>query len=490
MSWLLNKVTGGLLGSSGSPAKQPEQNDDKYDEEEEEDDTTTTQQPASAQTSSAPDADTPQDYSSLTFEDAEELCRASITFSRYTAPNQPLSTKSNHALLVVLRTPHSFDSTLQIYTTPGRPVLVQPITGQLWYDVVRREHAMLFGVVQGGSMLVFHCRFHDAEEEKTVALHLSVCVWESAQQENFYKSVKQTQWVDPMEDAYHEPSDSYKHSPDDDIDFMDESTDEKDDEDEEDEAEVRARHSTPIRGFKTTRPRTMKTPSSIPPGANDKLAVGIAVPRAFVGRGDMIGVFSHDSEGKLDFVTQIGDMKSKNGTALKPTQMMLHEGDRKMIMLDSTDPNTVYEMDIERAKIIQEYQAMPDADFAIRSVGHTSKYAERTGEQLILGVNKNSVFSMDSRQNGNKLAQKHTYTSAMGMNSVVANGSGDVATGSDKGEIRLYNDINKIAKTRLPGLGDAITGLDTTEDGKWSQLTHRDTQPQIPTHAQLLSSSH
>ena len=464
MSWLLNKVTGGLLGSSGSPSKQPQQNDDKYDDEDEEDDNS--QQPAST---SAPDADEPQDYSSLAF-DEEELCRASITFSRYFAPNQPLSVKSNHALLVILRTPDTFDSTLHIYTSPARPVIVQPITGQLWYDVVRREHALLFGVKQGDAMHVFHCRFHDTEAEKTVALHLSVAVWEHAQQDSFNKSVKQTRWVDPMEDTYHEPSDSYKHSPDDDIDFMDE-TDDKQDDDEDDEdsgeAEVRARLSTPIRGFKTTRPRTMKTPSSLPAGANDKLAVGIAVPRAFVGRGDMIGVFKHDAAGKLDFVTSIGDLKSKKGETLKPTQMLLHEGDRKMMLLDANDPNRVYEMDIERGKIVQEFQPVEDADFAVRSVGHTSKYAERTGEQLILGVNKNSVFSLDPRQHGNKLAQKHTYSTAMGMNSIVANGAGNVATGSEKGEIRLYNDIDKIAKTRLPGLGDAIIGLDTTEDGKW-----------------------
>ena len=464
MSWLLNKVTGGLLGSSGSPSKQPEPTDDKYDDEEEDDNNE--QQP-----SSAPDADEPQDYSSLTFEE-EELCRATITFSRYFAPNQPLSVKSNHALLVILRTPDSFDSTLHIYTAPTRPVIVQPITGQLWYDVVKREHALLFGVEQSGAVHVFHCRFHDAEEEKIVGLHLSVCIWEHAQQDSFKKSVKQTQWVDPMEESYHEPSDSYKHSVDEDIEFMD--TDDKEqEEDEEEEEEVRARHSTPIRGFKTTRPRTMKTPSSLPAGANDKLAVGIAVPRAFVGRGDMIGVFSHDAAGKLDFVTSIGDLKSKAGQTLKPTQMMLHEGDRKMVLLDANDANKVYEMDIERGKIVQEYQAVEDSDFAVRSVGHSSKYAERTGEQLILGVNKNSVFSLDSRQHGNKLAQKHTYSSPMGMNSVVANGAGHVATGSEKGEIRLYNDIDKIAKTRLPGLGDAIIGLDTTEDGKWILATTR-----------------
>ena len=467
MSWLLNKVTGGLLGSSGSTAQPAQQPDSKYEDEEEEEDSSEQQQPAAS--SPAVDVDSPQDYSQLTF-DEEELCRASITFSRYLSPSEPLVVKSNHALLVILRTPNTYDSTLYVYTSPSRPSIIQPITGALWYDVVKRDQALLFGVVQAGAMHVFHCRFQEAEDAKVAALQLSVAVWEFAQQDSFKKSVKDTLWVDPLQDAYHEPAASYKPSPDDDADFMD--TDEKEQDEDDEEAEVQARHATPIRGFKTTRPRTMKTPTSVS-GANDKLAVGILNARAFVGRGDAIGVFKHDAAGKLDFMTSIGDIKGAAGHTLKPTQMMLHDNDSKMVLLDASEPSKVYEMDIERGKIVQEYTAMDGDDFKVRSVGHTSKYAEATGEQTILGVNKNSVFSLDPRQHGAKLAQNYTYKSPMDMSTVVANGSGCVATGSGKGEIRLYNDIGKQAKTRLPGLGDEIIGLDTTEDGKWLLATTR-----------------
>ena len=267
-----------------------------------------------------------------------------------------------------------------------------------------------------------------------------------------------------MEAEYHEPSESYSASNDEDTAFM------EDDEDEEDEEpEVSARLATPIRGFKTTRPRTLKAPAPEEAG-NDKLAVGIALNRAFVGRGDAIGVFSHDDRGKLNFQTTISGLKDSTGASLLPSQMLLHEQDRKMILVDGD--NRAYEMDIERGKVVQEFQPVKDADFAVRSVGHVSKYAERTDEPLVLGVNRSTVFSMDSRAHG-QIAQKHQYASALGMNSVVSNGVGAVATGSEKGEIRLYNDISKVAKTRLPGLGDPIIGLDTTEDGKWLLATTR-----------------
>lgn len=35
----------------------------------------------------------------------------------------------------------------------------------------------------------------------------------------------------------------------------------------------------------------------------------------------------------------------------------------------------------------------------------------------------------------------------------------------------MFNDLNKRAKTNLPGLGHSITGMDTTEDGKWILAT-------------------
>ena len=263
-----------------------------------------------------------------------------------------------------------------------------------------------------------------------------------------------------MEEEYHEASASLSAA--EDLTFMEEDDPQADDDDDE-EPEVTARHATPIRGFRTTRPRTLKSASKSD-GANDKLAVGIAVNRAFVGRGDMIGVFSHDDKGKLEFQTTLAELKDTKGQRLLPSQMLLHEKDRKMILVDGA--NRAYEMDIEAGKVVQEFQPMKDVDFAVRSVGHLSKYAERTDEPLVLGVNKNAVFSLDSRAHG-QIAHKHQYASAMGMSSVVSNGEGAVATGSEKGEIRLYNDINKVAKTRLPGLGDPIIGLDTTEDGKW-----------------------
>ena len=45
------------------------------------------------------------------------------------------------------------------------------------------------------------------------------------------------------------------------------------------------------------------------------------------------------------------------------------------------------------------------------------------------------------------------------------------ATGSEKGEVRLFKEVGQNAKTLFPGLGDPIVGLDSTLDGHWLLAT-------------------
>jgi hypothetical protein len=137
-----------------------------------------------------------------------------------------------------------------------------------------------------------------------------------------------------------------------------------------------------------------------------------------------------------------------------------------LLLLNPNRKGQVYEMDLEYGKVVQEYNA-GDAVPDIRTLGQKNKYAERTGEAVVLGVNNNTVFSLDPRQHGaNKLAEHKSYKTNNKFSTLATTSSGDVAVGADDGQIRLYNSISKVAKSCLPGLGDAITGMDVTADGQ------------------------
>lgn len=203
---------------------------------------------------------------------------------------------------------------------------------------------------------------------------------------------------------------------------------------------------------------------------NAHMAVGMANNRTFVMRGSQVGVFKHDDDERLEYVGRIPEVRTRAGELFTPSKVQLHERDRRLLMLNPDDQQHVYCLDLETEKVVEQWEVgdgMP-----ARSIGATEKYAQRTNESMVVGVNNNTVFSLDPRLNtASKLARKKTYAKTPGFTCLATTDEGRAAVGSRTGEIRLYSDIEKRAKTCLPGLGDAVTGIDTTGDGLWVLAT-------------------
>lgn len=102
-----------------------------------------------------------------------------------------------------------------------------------------------------------------------------------------------------------------------------------------------------------------------------------------------------------------------------------------------------------------------------------AKYAQMTAQKTLIGINRNSIFRIDPRLAGNKRVadESKQYVTKADFSCAVTTGKGELAVASKKGDIRLYNKLNIRAKTHLPGLGDPILGIDTTENGKFVLAT-------------------
>lgn len=95
-----------------------------------------------------------------------------------------------------------------------------------------------------------------------------------------------------------------------------------------------------------------------------------------------------------------------------------------------------------------------------------------TDTQLVHGVNKNTLFTMDARINKkNKVVNAKNYKTNPKMNCIATTDLGGIAVGSLNGEIRLYKEVGKNAKTLLPCFGDPIKSVDVTADGKYVLAT-------------------
>jgi hypothetical protein len=150
---------------------------------------------------------------------------------------------------------------------------------------------------------------------------------------------------------------------------------------------------------------------------------------------------------------------------------MLHDQDSKMVLMNPTDPNSLYSMDIERGKVVEEWKVHDDIN--VDHIAPNDKFAQTTREQTLVGVSHNALFRVDPRMSGAKLvdSQYKQYAGKNKFSGVATTSSGKLAVASEKGDIRLFDSIGKNAKTALPPLGDPILGIDVTASGRWIVAT-------------------
>jgi len=93
---------------------------------------------------------------------------------------------------------------------------------------------------------------------------------------------------------------------------------------------------------------------------NSLLAVGAKHDRSFVIRGSKIGVFKHTPDNHLEFSTNISKVATPKGKLFSPKKVMLHTGDRSMVLQNEDNPNSLYRMDLETGTVVDEWKVHDD----------------------------------------------------------------------------------------------------------------------------------
>ncbi|CAO1634819.1 unnamed protein product [Sympodiomycopsis kandeliae] len=217
-------------------------------------------------------------------------------------------------------------------------------------------------------------------------------------------------------------------------------------------------------------------PAGMPSGPNEReqnsqLAVGYKFDRSFVVRGNRIGVFKHTEDDQLEFATTINNIQTPKGRDFNPRKVMLHEQDSTMVMMDPSNQHSLFKMDLEYGKIVDEWQVHENV--SVDNVVPNSKYAQTTAEQTMIGHSHNGIFRIDPRLSGTKMvdSQFKQYATKNDFSGAATDERGRLAIASSKGDIRLFDQIGKNAKTALPALGDPIVGVDVTADGRYVVAT-------------------
>ena len=162
---------------------------------------------------------------------------------------------------------------------------------------------------------------------------------------------------------------------------------------------------------------------------------------------------------------------NKNNVEISGAKMFA--GDNQILFKDGINKDTLWQYDLNKESVIQEWQCGENGA-ELLDFTHATKFGQLDPQCDIIGINKNKIFAMDGRVNRkNKIVEDKVYGrgSSKNFTCVSTPGFNAVATGSDDGNIRLYNDITKNAKTLIPCFGDPIRSLDITKSGDYLLAT-------------------
>ncbi|RPA95041.1 VID27-domain-containing protein [Choiromyces venosus 120613-1] len=299
-------------------------------------------------------------------------------------------------------------------------------------------------------------RFKDMETEENFQEGLMRALWEQLNEQKWIKAKDQDReyvleaFQDiTMEDAPEEEEDEFE-----DVDEQPGNQSEEYDSDEEED-------DTHVKGDEGDGKE------------NSQLAVGYKHDRSFVVRGSKIGVFKHTANNELEFQTSISKVQTPKGKLFEPKKVMLHGEDTGLIMQDENNPHSLYKMDLEYGKVVDEWKVHEDIPIDI--FAPESKFAQMTNEQTFLGLSRNALYRVDPRLSGNKLVDSELkqYVSKNDFSAAATTEQGYIAVASSKGDIRMFDRLGINAKTHIPALGEAIIGLDVSADGRWVLATCR-----------------
>ena len=158
---------------------------------------------------------------------------------------------------------------------------------------------------------------------------------------------------------------------------------------------------------------------------------------------------------------------------IKISGAKMFAGDNQILFRDGTNKDSLWQFDLNKESVIEEWKCGENGA-ELLDFTHATKFGQLEPQCDILGINKNKIFAMDGRVNRkNKIVEDKVYGSGSSKNfsCIATPGFNAVATGSEDGNIRLYSDITKNAKTLIPCFGDPIRSLDITKSGDYILAT-------------------
>lgn len=127
-------------------------------------------------------------------------------------------------------------------------------------------------------------------------------------------------------------------------------------------------------------------------------------------------------------------------------------------MIDENEPTKTYQYDLNKNKIVREFESLKNEFKDLDLVG--GKLASFEKNTNFVAITSDSIEKIDPRVDKYRVQSKQ-YKSNLQFTKIIGSNFDRVAVGSQMGELRLYNKVNDNAKNLLPSyLGDSIIDMD------------------------------
>ncbi|KAM0679011.1 Vacuolar import and degradation protein 27 [Binucleata daphniae] len=185
---------------------------------------------------------------------------------------------------------------------------------------------------------------------------------------------------------------------------------------------------------------------------NETLAVGTQ-NKAFISRDNKINIYD-TSNNRID---------KRGCLEYQYTPQKIIQNDNTLIILDKENKNKIYRVDIENEKMTDVWNITDNKNDKVNDFFDSHGKFSNTNQ--FVAVNDNSLYQIDTRKE--KIDLQNNYKTKVNFICGVSNNKGELAIGSKKGDLRLYDKLDKRAKVLLHGFGDEIYGIDTTQNGRY-----------------------
>ena len=171
----------------------------------------------------------------------------------------------------------------------------------------------------------------------------------------------------------------------------------------------------------------------------------------------------------IEKLSSLPVIQEYEGKSVKLNKGLLYKSESNMLLLDQNNPYVLYQYDLPKGKIVNEWKTDKTT---ISDICSLKRNGQKTDEQIIYGVNPKSVFTLDERVNNKyNIGEIKQYQTKNFANKIMSTDAGQFITGGEKGELRFYDRIGIKAKNLFSFYYDPIRHIDISSDNQYLLIT-------------------